>query len=146
MAKNTPETKKQDETTQQLLDFLNRKPIIAQKKADFKKQTEKLNNTPIAIIAGNARPDTLTSALNRIMIATDPEGWNRLHDYDYDGDDFTDDGDFEAETDFISENRSERGHYDEPKNNAKPNNVDKPSQVSKETNNQGGENDGKQES
>lgn len=144
MAKNTPETTKQDETTQQLLNFLNRKPIIAQKKADFKKQTEKLDNKPIAIIAGNARPDTLTSALNRIMIATDPEGWNRLHDYDYDGDDFTDDGDFEAETDFISENRSERGHYDDK---TKPNNVDKPSQVSKGTNDlQGGENDGKQES
>lgn len=128
MAKNTPNTVKQDEITQELLNWLTanaKKPTIREQRiANPIREGEKLDRIPLAINTGAVKPDTLTSALNRIMIASDPQGWERLHDYDYDGDEFTDEGDFESETDFISENKSERGHYDKPKtdtNSSTPN-------------------------
>lgn len=125
MAKNTPNKVKQDEITQELLSWLTanaKKPTIREQRiANPIREGEKLDRVPLALNTGAVKPDTLTSALNRIMIASDPQGWERLHDYDYDGDDFTDEGDFENETDFISENKSERGHYDKPKKQANTN-------------------------
>lgn len=81
-----------------------------------KAQAEKLDSTPIAIIAeSQRRPETLNQAIHRILIGSMSDAeWERARGLEFDGEDDFDEDDDETEFESFEAGTSEhdpKGHY-----------------------------------